>query len=173
MSSVWGMRLQWGSTIIVSIELPAATGHRCDMTEKLLKGTLNLTNNNNCQKDTVSKKLFSCNSISYQLFMTYEPSHDIMALFVLRKHILQMRMRSHPLGLDVWFFGQTLRLLPYFMCVNSEGSGETARMRRLAWAFAGHLCDISFHRPLIKATLLWNPYLYKFPYVWILKLLIV
>ena len=29
------------------------------------------------------------------------------------------------------FFCQTLRLLPYFMCVNSEGSGKTAWMRRL------------------------------------------
>ena len=28
--------------------------------------------------------------------------------------------------------GRTLRLLPYFMCANSEGSGETAWMRRLA-----------------------------------------
>ena len=27
------------------------------------------------------------------------------------------------------------------MCANSEGSGETVRMRRLAWAFAGRLCD--------------------------------
>ena len=31
-----------------------------------------------------------------------EPSHEIMALFVLRKLILQTRMRSHPVGLDVW-----------------------------------------------------------------------
>ena len=38
-------------------------------------------------------------------------------------------------------FGRTFRLLPYFMCVNSEGSGETAQMRRLAWAFAGRLYD--------------------------------
>ena len=38
-------------------------------------------------------------------------------------------------------FGRTLRLLSYFMCTNSEGSGETARMRRLAWAFASRLCD--------------------------------
>ena len=37
----------------------------------------------------------------------YEPAHGIMALFVLRK-------------------------LPYFMCANSEGSGKTAQMRRLA-----------------------------------------
>ena len=27
------------------------------------------------------------------------------------------------------------------MRANSEGSGETALMRRLAWAFAGRLCD--------------------------------
>ena len=27
------------------------------------------------------------------------------------------------------------------MCVNSKGPGETAQMRRLAWAFAGRLCD--------------------------------
>ena len=32
-----------------------------------------------------------------------EPAHEILVLFVLRKHILQTRMRSHPLGLDVWF----------------------------------------------------------------------
>ena len=57
--------------------------------------------------------------------------------FVLRKLILQTRMRSHTVGLDVWFFC----LLPYFMCANSKGSAETARMRRLAWAFAGRLCD--------------------------------
>ena len=41
MSSVWDMILQWGSTIKVSIELPVATRHRRDMTEKLLKATLN------------------------------------------------------------------------------------------------------------------------------------
>ena len=29
------------------------------------------------------------------------------------------------------------------MCANSKGPGETARMRRLTWAFAGRLCDKS------------------------------
>ena len=33
-----------------------------------------------------------------------EPSHEIMVLFILPKLILQIRMRSHPVGLDVWFF---------------------------------------------------------------------
>ena len=30
-----------------------------------------------------------------------EPAHEIMVLFVLRKLILEMQMRSHPVGLDV------------------------------------------------------------------------
>ena len=37
------------------------------------------------------------------LQVIYEPTHEILALFVLRKFILQIRMRSHPVGLDVWF----------------------------------------------------------------------
>ena len=32
-----------------------------------------------------------------------EPTHEILALFVLRKFILQIHMRSHPVGLDLWF----------------------------------------------------------------------
>ena len=32
-------------------------------------------------------------------------------------------------------------IFPYSMCANSEGSGDTARMRRLASAFADRLCD--------------------------------
>ena len=31
----------------------------------------------------------------------FEPSHEIMVLFILRKLILQTRMGSHPVGLDV------------------------------------------------------------------------
>ena len=38
MFSVWGMMLQWGSSNQVNIELPVATRHRRDMTEKILKG---------------------------------------------------------------------------------------------------------------------------------------
>ena len=43
-------------------------------------------------------------------------------------------------GARCLIFDRTLRLLPYFMCANSEGSGETSRMCRLAWAFAGRPC---------------------------------
>ena len=35
--------------------------------------------------------------------LSFEPSHEIMVLFVLRKLILQTRMHSHPVGLDVRF----------------------------------------------------------------------
>ena len=70
-------------------------------------------------------------------FIYTEPAHEIMALFVLHK-----LMHAQPSSAArCLIFGQTLRLLPYFMCVNSEGLEETARMRRLAWAFAGRLCD--------------------------------
>ena len=65
-----------------------------------------------------------------------EPSHEIMALFDFRKLIFQTRMRSHQVGLFVWFL-----VGPFFMCANSEGSNETTRMRRLAWAFAGRLWE--------------------------------
>ena len=33
--------------------------------------------------------------------LSFEPTHEILALFVLRKFILQIRMRSHPVGLAV------------------------------------------------------------------------
>ena len=38
---------------------------------------------------------------------TFEPCHEIMALFDLRKLILQTRMRIYLMELDVWFFGRT------------------------------------------------------------------
>ena len=44
----------------------------------------------------------TCNTLLPLLtFLTFEPSHEIMALFVLRKFILQTHMCSHPVDLDV------------------------------------------------------------------------
>ena len=67
-----------------------------------------------------------------------EPAHEIMALFVLRKRILQMPMCCHPVGLDVWIL---VGPFVYFhtSCVWTAKALE--RLRRLAWAFAGCLCD--------------------------------
>ena len=87
----------------------------------------------------------------------YEPTHEIMALFFLRK-ILQKRMCSNPVGLRL-IFGQTLRLLSYFMWANSKGSGETARMRSLTRAFAGRLCD-KYHN--LMSWLVWLHITYHF-----------
>ena len=39
------------------------------------------------------------------------------------------------------YFGLSLHLHPYFMYASSEGSGESAHMRRLAWAFAARWRD--------------------------------
>ena len=57
--------------------------------------------------------------------MKNEPSHEIIALQTLssKKHA------QSSSGARCLIFGQTLRLLPYFMCANSEGSGETAQAR--------------------------------------------
>ena len=55
-------------------------------------------------------------------------------------------------GARCLIFGRTLRLLSYFMWATSEGSGETARMRRLAWAFAGRLFD-KYHN--LMGWLIW------------------
>ena len=46
------------------------------------------------------------------------------------------------------------------MCANSEGSGETGRLRRLDWAFNGRLCD-KYHNLmswliLSRQQLLWS-----------------
>ena len=121
-----------------------------------------------------------------------EPCHEIMVLFVLHKLILQMCMRSHPVGLDAWFlvgpfvyfhtssvrtakvaynwapssefvsssipswqiltahaqpfrgardlaFCLKVPLDSLLLWASSEGSGETARMRRLAWTFAARI----------------------------------
>ena len=59
----------------------------------------------------------------------YEPCHEIMALFVLRKLLLQTRMCNHPVGLDVWFF---IGHFVYFhtSCVRTVKA--LARLRR--WA---------------------------------------
>ena len=57
----------------------------------------------------------------------FQPSHEIMVLFVFHKLILQMRMPSHPVGLDVWFL---VRPFVYFhgSCVRTAKA--LARLRR-------------------------------------------
>ena len=65
----------------------------------------------------------------------------MMALIALRKLNLENAHAQQSTGATHLIFGQTLCLLPYFMCANSEGSGETAQMLSLAWVFAVRLWD--------------------------------
>ena len=41
-------------------------------------------------------------TVTHTRTFTFEPAHEIMVFFVLRELILQTRMRSHPVGLNVW-----------------------------------------------------------------------
>ena len=43
-----------------------------------------------------------------------------MVLFILRKLILQTRLRSHPVVLTVWFLVGSFVYFPYVMCANNE-----------------------------------------------------
>ena len=61
-----------------------------------------------------------------------------MALFVFRKFILQTRMRSHLAGLDVWLL---VGPFDYFNTSCMRTAKALARLRRIAWAFAGRLCN--------------------------------
>ena len=64
-----------------------------------------------------------------------EPSHEIMALFVLRKTHSSNGHAQPSRRARCLVFGRTLRLLPYFICANTEGSGETAQARlSLCWS---------------------------------------
>ena len=58
-----------------------------------------------------------------------EPSHEIMALFVPRKLILQTRMHSHPVRLDVWFL---VWPFVYFHTSCVRTAKALARLRRCA-----------------------------------------
>ena len=72
MSSVWGMILQWGSTIKVNIELHVATRHCHDMTEKLLKATLHQNNQPTICPLSLEVCLVNC----LVIFHIIEPPHD-------------------------------------------------------------------------------------------------
>ena len=87
--------------------------------------------------------------------------HEIMVLLVLHKLNSSNTHAQPSSGAGYLIFGQTLPLLPYFMCANSEGSGETAWMRRLAWALAGRLCD-KYHISWAGSIIRWQNHNNKF-----------
>ena len=79
-----------------------------------------------------------------------------MVLFILHKLTHSLNVHAQPSsGTRCLIFCQSLRLLPYFMCANSEFSGETAWMRRPSWAFAGRICDKYYN--LMSFVRTWMP----------------
>ena len=74
------------------------------------------------------KRLLCGLTFRRQYTFSSEPSHEIMVRFVLRKLILQMRTQPSSV-VRCLIFGRTFRLLPFFLCANREGSGETEQMR--------------------------------------------
>ena len=106
---------------------PQTKKHICDPSELLRMCVWRISNH-------TTLRSFFCREGSF------EPAHEIMTLFVLRTHSSNAHAQPFS-GARCQMFGRTLRLLPYFMCANSEGSGNNAWMRMLAWAFAGRLCD--------------------------------
>ena len=56
-----------------------------------------------------------------------DPSHEIMVLFVLCKLILQTRMCSHPMGLDVWWL---VGPFVYFHTLCVRTAKALAKLRR-------------------------------------------
>ena len=59
----------------------------------------------------------------------FEPAHQIMALSVLHTLILQTCMRSHPVGLDVWFL---VRYFIYFHMACVQTAKALVRLRGCA-----------------------------------------
>ena len=64
-------------------------------------------------------------SVSARFVQLFEPTHEILAFFVLRKFILQICMHSHPVGLDVWFL---VRPFIYFHTSCVQTSKALARL---------------------------------------------
>ena len=68
----------------------------------------------------------------------FEPCHEMMVLFVFGKLILQMRMRSYPVGLDVWFL---VGLFVYFHTSCVRTAKALARLHKCAGSPKPSLVD--------------------------------
>ena len=65
----------------------------------------------------------------FQITTVFEPSHEIMVLFVLHRLILQTHMHSHPVGLDVSFW---VGPFVYFQTLCVKTAKALARLRGCA-----------------------------------------
>ena len=113
-----------------------------------------------------------CRDEKDNLKKLFELWHEIMVLFVLRKLILQTRMHSHPVWLDVWFF-------VYFHTSCVRSAKALARLREFAGSpelsliayvistiisWAGSFI-VKFHRNLRKSNIL-ERFVFSIHFVW-------
>ena len=110
--------------------------------KKYYPKTVQQTDRNFCLAHKQFCRFCSCYTTAQLLFFILnEPCHEIMAPSVLHKFVLQICVCSQPsTRARCLFFCWTLCLISYLMCANSQGYGKTARMHRLAGAFAGPTC---------------------------------
>ena len=81
------------------------------------KQVAHLSSPESSQEQPFVKKLLLIGLLTFQLKpLGNEPAHEIMVLFVLRKLILKVRMRSHPLRLDVWDLSDPLSTSILHVC---------------------------------------------------------
>ena len=91
-----------------------------------------------------------------------EAAHEIMALFVLRKLILQTRMCSHPVGLDVWFF---VGSFVYFPTPCVQTAKALARLCRCAG-----LPEPSLVAYVVSTIISWADSINCLPYIFAIKI---
>ena len=80
-------------------------------------------------RQTVKNQTSLCmrvRAVSLFAYIIHEPTHKIMALIALRKLNLQTRMRSHPMGLHVWYL---VRSFVYVYTLNVRTAKSLARLR--------------------------------------------
>ena len=108
------------------------------------------------------------NLLEAVISVAFESALEIMVLFVLHKLILQTRMRSHPVGLDVWFL---VRPFVYFhtSCVRTAkalrgcaGSPEPSLVAYLtstiiSWAGSFVITAHEQTQFLVHSYLVWFP----------------
>ena len=70
---------------------------------------------------------------------TYEPRQANLCLRAFRHDKFSLRMPSHSEGPGIWLSVRRFHLDSLLVWASSEGSGETARMRRLARTFAARI----------------------------------
>ena len=99
----------------------------------MLPGTSTCTVRYAANEDDVAKGLYRyCKNLDNSdiwKIAPIEPSYESMAFFVLHKHILETRMRSQSVGLDVWFL---VRPFIYFHTSCVRTAKALARLRRCA-----------------------------------------